>query len=96
MDVDENDSDYRTAGSLESYRQEVLELTEGYLRSATLAELNTRRTMVTWGNNEQELTPAHVVLRTLTHFFQHQGQISAMCRLLGKPIPAGLDFPLLS
>jgi len=31
-------------------------------------------------------------MRTLTHFFHHQGQIAAMCRLLGKPV-SGLDYP---
>ena len=95
MDVDENDSDYPTADLLEAYRQEVSELTEHYLRDAPVEELNTRRTMTTWGNKEKELTPAHVVLRTLTHFFHHQGQIAAMCRLMGKPVPSGMDFSLL-
>jgi len=56
--------------------------------------LNTRRKMATWGGKELELVPAHVILRTQTHIFQHQGQVAAMCRLLGRPIPTGLDFPL--
>jgi uncharacterized damage-inducible protein DinB len=33
-----------------------------------------------------------VLLRTITHLYHHIGQVSAMCRLLGKPIP-GSDFP---
>ena len=95
MDVDENDSDYPTVDSLEAYRQEIFGLTGNYLRSASVEELNTPRTLVTWGDKEVELTPAHVVLRTLMHVYHHQGQIAAMCRLFGKPIPAGLDFPLI-
>ena len=83
-----------TTDSLEAYRQEVFGLTENYLRSASVEELNTPRIMTTWGNKEKELTPAHVVLRTLMHFYHHQGQIAAMCRLSGKPIPPGMDFPL--
>ncbi|MEE8304044.1 MAG: hypothetical protein V3S24_16600, partial [Candidatus Tectomicrobia bacterium] len=58
------------------------------------AELNIRRTMTTWGDKEIEVVPVHVLLRTQTHIFQHQGQVAAMSRLLGRPVPAGLDFPL--
>ncbi len=94
MDVYE-DGSYKTAHSLEDYRQKVQALTEQYLSAASVEELNTPRTMMTWGGKEQVLTPAHVILRTVTHAYQHQGQISAMCRLAGKPIPPGLDFPLL-
>jgi hypothetical protein len=49
--------------------------------------------MTTWGNKERVLTPALVILRIVTHLYQHQGPVVAMCRLLGKPCP-GLDFPL--
>jgi uncharacterized damage-inducible protein DinB len=49
--------------------------------------------MLTWGDRTRELTPAHVFMRTLTHIYQHQGQIVAMCRLLGKPV-GGLDYPI--
>jgi len=36
---------------------------------------------------------AHVFMRTLTHIYHHQGQIVAMCRLLGKPA-AAMDYPI--
>jgi uncharacterized damage-inducible protein DinB len=55
-------------------------------------ELNSPRTMKTW-RDEVSLRPAHVVLRTQTHIFQHQGQVTAMCRLLGRPL-SGIDFPI--
>ena len=94
IDIDEDEEDYRTATALEKFRQEIQELTEKHVRGSSVEVLNTARMMMTWGHHEKLLTPAHVVLRTLMHIYQHQGQIAAMCRLLEKPIPPGLDFPL--
>jgi uncharacterized damage-inducible protein DinB len=79
---------------LEAYRAATAERTASYLRGASDAELNTPRTMLTWPGRPRLLVPALVVLRTQTHIFQHQGQILAICRLLGRPSPGGLDFPL--
>jgi len=93
MLIDDDPSDDTTIDSLSDYRKEVFDATEIYLRGASAEELNTARTMTTWGNKERTIVPAHVLLRTQTHFFQHQGQILAMCRLLGKPA-SGMDFPL--
>ena len=93
MDADEDSPDYPTMSSLEVYREHVFTTTEAYLRPAAVEELNTARSMLTWGNKAQVLTPAHVFMRTVTHLYHHQGQVVAMCRLLGKPC-AGLDYPL--
>ncbi|MBU1699714.1 MAG: DinB family protein [Candidatus Eisenbacteria bacterium] len=93
LEVDENDSDYPTIEKLELYRKKVFSATQKYLRAASTEELNTAREMMTWGNNERMLTPAHVVIRPLTHIYSHQGQILAMCRLMGKPA-SGMDFPI--
>jgi uncharacterized damage-inducible protein DinB len=93
IDAEENDGDYPTVASLQAFRERVSAATEEYLASATTEELNTARPMITWGGKEHTLVPAHVVLRTQTHLFHHQGQIVAMCRILGKPAP-GLDFPI--
>jgi uncharacterized damage-inducible protein DinB len=93
FEVRDDDADYPTIESLEGYRQRVYSATEEYLQSASTDELNTPGRMITWGNKERVLIPAHVLLRTQTHIFQHQGQIQAMCRLMGKPA-SGLDFPL--
>lgn len=79
---------------LQAFRESVMRTTTAYLESADDAELNTARPMETWGGNTVELVPAQVFMRTQVHVFQHQGQIAAMCRLLGRPIPPGLDFPL--
>lgn len=94
MLVDERPEDFASVAALVSYRERVAAETVNWLHGAVEPELNTRRKMITWGGHERELMPAHVIVRTQTHIFQHQGQVAAMCRLLGKPIPAGLDFPL--
>lgn len=94
MLVDERPEDFASIDAIRAYRERVAATTAEYLNSASEAELNTRRKMTTWGGIEHELMPAHIILRTQVHIFQHQGQIAAMSRLLGRPIPAGLDFPL--
>jgi len=93
LDVDEDAHLYRTVASLEEYRAQVFAVTEAYLRASSTEDLNTARPVMTWGDREQVLAPAQVVLRTQTHHYHHQGQILAMCRLLGKPC-SGLDYPL--
>ncbi|RPJ47721.1 MAG: hypothetical protein EHM19_02740, partial [Candidatus Latescibacterota bacterium] len=67
--------------------------TAAHIRGASPEELNEALAMTTWGNKRRVLAPAHVVLRTATHLYHHQGQVVAMCRLSGKPA-AGLDFPI--
>lgn len=94
MLVAEDPADMASVAALRAFRERVAATTADYLNQATEAELNTRRKMTTWGGVEHELMPAHIILRTQVHIFQHQGQIAAMARLLGRPIPAGLDFPL--
>ena len=78
-----------------AYRDAVRRTTEQYLRAASTEELITARPMITWGDVEKVLIPAHVVIRTLTHLYHHQGQVAAMCRLLRNPIDPGMDYPIL-
>lgn len=94
MLVEERPEDFATIEALHAYRRRVAQATADYLAGASDAELNTRRKMTTFGGHEHELVPAHIIVRTQTHIFQHQGQVAAMARLLGRPIPRGLDFPL--
>ena len=94
MLADDNDAEFPTVAALEAYRERVARVTSDYLTSASESELSTAREMLTWQGARRMLVPAHVVLRTATHAYQHQGQVLAMCRLLGHPGPAGLDFPL--
>ena len=94
FNADEDDQLYPTIESLEKYRQQVYGATENYLKAASNEELNTPRKMMTWQKIERILTPAHIIVRTQTHIYHHQGQILAICRLLGKPV-SGLDFPIV-
>lgn len=93
VDAELDDEAYPTVATLSAFREEVAAATRAYLRDATSEELNTSRRMLTWGGREQELAPARIVMRTQTHIYQHQGQVVAMCRLLGSPA-AGMDFPI--
>lgn len=93
FEVRDDEADYPTTAKLEEYRQRVCSVTEEYLRATSTEELNTPCKMMTWGDKERMLTPSLVILRPMTHIYQHQGQILAMSRLMGKPV-AGLDFPL--
>jgi len=77
------------------YHKSVVEFSESYLKSATAEELSTPRTMMTWGNNERILIPVHVVMRTVAHSYHHFGKVAAMCRLMGKPIAEGMDYPIV-
>ena len=95
IDVDDDETDCPTIESLEEYRKLTYSIAEGYLNSATSEELSTARPMMTWGNKERTLIPAHVIMRTITHIYHHQGQIAAMCRILDKPVSPGLDYPIL-
>jgi uncharacterized damage-inducible protein DinB len=41
------------------------------------------------------LRPADVIMRVVTHIFNHQGQVLAMCRSLGTPNDMiDLDYPV--
>jgi len=94
VDVDDNFDAYPTARALERFRQEVFSDTGKYLSTASAEELNTQRHMMTWGNKGYLLVPAHIIMRTQTHYYHHAGQVAAMCRLIGRPCD-GLDYPII-
>jgi uncharacterized damage-inducible protein DinB len=94
MLTEERESDFASIEALRTFRDGVAEATRAYLGAASDDELRRRREVVTWNGKRVAVAPFHVLLRTQTHVFQHQGQVAAMCRLLGRPIPPGLDFPL--
>ena len=93
IDADEDAPDYSTIEALERFQDAVIATTRAYLQGASEQELNTPRSMMTWGGTEDVFTPAHVFVRTFAHLYHHMGQVAAICRLLGKPCE-GLDFPL--
>jgi uncharacterized damage-inducible protein DinB len=81
--------------AIEAFRQHTASTTRGYLDRASAAELNTPRAMISDPGETRVLRPADVILRLVTHVFNHQGQILAMCRALGKPNEAiDLDYPV--
>ena len=90
----EGDSAFDTIEKLEEFRAQTFSVTNSYLKNASSDKLNNARSMMTWGKKERTLVPAQIFIRTMTHFFQHQGQIMAMCRILGKPVGPGLDYPI--
>ena len=94
MLVEENEANHASIEAIRAFHERVTAATHAYLGSIGDEAVNTVRPMTTWGDKVVDLLPAHVVLRTQTHIFQHQGQIAAMSRLLGRPIPAGLDFAM--
>ena len=93
MNADEHEADYQSVDTLERFRCQTFEKTEQYLSRVSPEQLNTQTTMTTWGNRQRLLIPAEVILRTQVHYYHHQGQVLAMCRLMGKP-GAGLDYPI--
>jgi uncharacterized damage-inducible protein DinB len=81
--------------AIEAFREETASVTRSYLERATEAELNTPRVMISDPGKTRWLRPADVILRVVTHIFNHQGQVLAMSRSMGKPNETiDLDYPV--
>jgi uncharacterized damage-inducible protein DinB len=81
--------------ALEAFRQQTALVTRSYLGRASEAELNSRRQMISDPGATRVLRPADVIMRVVTHIFNHQGQVLAMCRTMGKPNDThDLDYPI--
>jgi uncharacterized damage-inducible protein DinB len=93
-DASEDDADAASLDALEHFRRTTYKATEEYLHQNSTAALATPQAVTLWGGAEAQLAPLHVILRTQTHLFHHMGQIAAMCRLLGHPVPGGMDLPV--
>jgi len=97
IELDEEEDRYPTIESLEAYREITFATTEAYLHGASPDELNTPRSMFTDPGVERVYRPGHVVMRTITHLYHHQGQVAVIFRLLGKPVPRtpeAYDYPI--
>ncbi len=94
--VEELEDDSKDVDSISRFRDRVTAITREWLSSTTEEQLNAPIEVETWGGKRPSVIPALVVIRTQTHIFQHMGQIAAMARLLGHPVPPGHDFPLLA
>ena len=87
--------DLRAIADIEAFRRETALVTRSYLETASEAELNSSRQMISDPGQTRLLRPADVIIRVVTHIFNHQGQVLAMCRTLGKPNnEVDLDYPL--
>jgi uncharacterized damage-inducible protein DinB len=85
----------RDVAAVEAFRQQTAATTRSYLEGAGEAELNAPRVMISDPGETRLLRPADVIMRIVTHIFNHQGQILAMCRTIGKPNDQiDLDYPL--
>lgn len=81
--------------AIEAFRTETASVTRSYLDGASETELNSRRSMISDPGQTRVLRPADVIMRIVTHIFNHQGQVLAMCRTLGKPNERyDLDYPI--
>jgi uncharacterized damage-inducible protein DinB len=81
--------------AMEAFRQRTAAVTRGYLTVASEAELNSSRPMISAPGETRLLRPADVIMRVVTHIFNHQGQVLAMCRTMGRPnADRDLDYPL--
>jgi uncharacterized damage-inducible protein DinB len=87
--------DLGDVGDVERFRRETAAATRSYLERASEAELNSPRQMISDPGKTRVLRPADVIIRVVTHIFNHQGQVLAMCRTIGKPNDRrDLDYPL--
>jgi uncharacterized damage-inducible protein DinB len=81
--------------AMEAFRQQTASATRSYLDGASEAELNSPRQMISDPRRTRLLRPADVIMRVVTHIFNHQGQVLAMCRTIGKPNARyDLDYPV--
>ena len=87
--------DLQDVAAIEVFRQQTASATRSYLERAGEAELNSPRAMISDPGQTRLLRPADVIMRVVTHIFNHQGQVLAMCRTIGKPNDEhDLDYPV--
>jgi len=85
----------RDVAAMEAFRQRTATVTRAYLDGASTVELNSQRRMISDPDQTRLLRPADVIMRVVTHIFNHQGQVLAMCRTVGKPNEKrDLDYPV--
>jgi uncharacterized damage-inducible protein DinB len=85
----------RDCAAIEAFRQQTASMTRSYLERASELELNAPREMISDPGQTRLLRPADVIMRIVTHIFNHQGQVLAMCRSIGKPNDEiDVDYPI--
>jgi len=87
--------DLPDVAAMEAFRATTASATRSYLERASDGELNSPRQMISDPGQTRLLRPADVIMRVVTHIFNHQGQVLAMCRTIGKPNDRrDLDYPV--
>jgi uncharacterized damage-inducible protein DinB len=63
-------------------------LTRAFVAEITDQEMSAYRVVrLPWSGTRCRVCPGWVLLHVVTHEFHHRGQVAAMCRSLGAPVP---------
>ncbi len=95
INLDDDFESHQTLDALRSMRASVAAQTRAQIESLSDEQASAPLEITKWNGEKAEVVPAHVLLRTQTHFYQHQGEIASMLRQLGHTFPPMLDFPLV-
>jgi uncharacterized damage-inducible protein DinB len=76
-----------TVSDARALQQEASNRTLAYLSGLTERQLNEDVELLLEDGVRITCTPALLIHHFLTHAFHHKGQIVAMCRILGYPVP---------
>ena len=93
-DASEREEDRASLDAVRAFGVRTTATTRAYLERRTDDELERPVACVTWKGEARTFVPLQVLLRTQTHLFHHVGQVTAMARTFGHPVPPGFDFPL--
>jgi uncharacterized damage-inducible protein DinB len=85
--VDRKPEEFPAIADARLMEQEIIRRTHAYLSNMTNQQLNTNTELHFADGDIAVRTPALVLHHVLTHAFHHKGQIVAMCRALGHPVP---------
>jgi uncharacterized damage-inducible protein DinB len=85
--TDRNPDELSTVGEAVQFKREVRDRTLEYLAGLTEQQLNSAAELNFPDGDHAVRTPALILHHVFTHAFHHKGQIVAMCRELGHPVP---------
>ena len=95
VDASDDFDDFPDMASLDAMRRAADDEVRHYLDGTSVEDLNRPGRHENWRGETQEMVPALVLMRTITHIHHHVGQVTAMCRLLGHPLDRGIDFAII-
>ena|SRR5579862_2629953 len=79
--------DCSTMAALQASKDRVREATRTYLGGLTEAQLNATLAERPPDWSGELRSPAFILLHVITHAFHHKGQVVAIVRILGYPVP---------